>query len=540
MSIIRVHIKDKYTLVLDEDAKKGDEINLREITNVDTSDIEEAIRLSKDNTYNDKLNEQKNFLKASYDKELIKVKADSDEAKLKEIEIIKEDNRKKIAELNAKIIKLEESRDSIILLEKQKLEASYEAKIQELENKLNTNKITADSNLELKEKEVENKYIDKVNALNNRVKELEILLDNLNKSKDNIIELEISKKLTEINEEVNQKEDKYKDYINKLNLEHINELNNVKVNITKEKEELINKLQLELDKANINTQNQLLKKEKELTNIFNEEKDKYNQEKDALVEKLNLLQREKASLNVKRIGEDLEKWCSTEYLKAAQTGFLNCTWTKDNTVVKNEGDVKGSKADFIFDIYLDENKEDLLTNVCLEMKDENPDSVNKHTDSSYFKKLDENRKKKNCKYALLVSNLESDNDLPIYKVLEYKDMYVVRPAYMLTFLNIINSLTLCYSSQLKLNIEKKADIQVELDFIAKLDELVNTYLDKPLEALKKEIDTISTCANNITEQANKIRISIDNINRKYIDQIEKKLSKFEAESGKIVRKVNKK
>ena len=43
-------------------------------------------------------------------------------------------------------------------------------------------------------------------------------------------------------------------------------------------------------------------------------------------------------------------------------------------------------------------------------------------DDFFYKKLDENRNKKNCKYAVLVSNLEMDkpNSLPIFKVREYE------------------------------------------------------------------------------------------------------------------------
>ena len=87
---------------------------------------------------------------------------------------------------------------------------------------------------------------------------------------------------------------------------------------------------------------------------------------------------------------------------------------KDNKVLQNEDELKGSKADYIFEIYATEDKkeEDLLTSVCLEMKDENPDSKVKKTNEDYYKQLDLNRKKKNCKYALLVSNLDlsSSND----------------------------------------------------------------------------------------------------------------------------------
>ena len=62
---------------------------------------------------------------------------------------------------------------------------------------------------------------------------------------------------------------------------------------------------------------------------------------------------------------------------------------------------------------------------------------------SELEKLDENRTKNNCKYAILVSNLEGNNPniSPIYKVREYENMYVVRPAYMMVLLNLIASLT---------------------------------------------------------------------------------------------------
>ena len=62
-----------------------------------------------------------------------------------------------------------------------------------------------------------------------------------------------------------------------------------------------------------------------------------------------------------------------------QNGFLNCSWHKDNEVVKVEGETSGSKADFIFKIYASEQQYDneLLASVCLEMKDENPNSMHK-------------------------------------------------------------------------------------------------------------------------------------------------------------------
>ena len=51
--------------------------------------------------------------------------------------------------------------------------------------------------------------------------------------------------------------------------------------------------------------------------------------------------------------------------------------------------------------------------------------------------------------------LNQDNDLPIRKVNEYKNMYVVRPGYMVTFLNLITSLSFSSDPTFLLSINKR-------------------------------------------------------------------------------------
>ena len=194
-----------------------------------------------------------------------------------------------------------------------------------------------------------------------------------------------------------------------------------------------------------------------------------------------MLQRQKASLNVKQTGEDLEAWCNNEVLSYMQNGLFNCTWIKDNKVVKEDDEVKGSKADYIFKIFASEEHLDheLLTSICLDMKDENPDSKNKHTNDSYYKKLDENRNKKNCKYALLVSNLEMDkpNILPIFKVREYPDMYVVRPAYLMVFLNMIASLTTRFRDLILAKESEMLELKDKNDLIEEFNKKIKPEMD---------------------------------------------------------------
>ncbi len=287
----------------------------------------------------------------------------------------------------------------------------------------------------------------------------------------------------------------------------------------------------------------------ETENRFNKEKeemkDSFVREREELERQIAQLQNTKASLNVKRIGENLEQWCSNEVLSYMQNGFSNCLWKKDNAVVQEENEAHGSKADYLFWIYASEEKkeEELLAGICLDMKDENPDSTNRKTNSDYFRQLDRNRTKKHCKYAVLVSNLELDrpNDIPIYRVQEYPDMYVVRPAYLMTFLNMIVSLT-TYFSKMILKDRDKTNKEIAFDeYHRKFEELKNTYLDKPLASLSKSIEELYKQNEAISKASDRISETLDGIKRSYLQQIEEKLArlseKLGAEERKYLRKI---
>ena len=250
------------------------------------------------------------------------------------------------------------------------------------------------------------------------------------------------------------------------------------------------------------------------------------------------LRRYKSTLNVKRIGEDLETWCDNVVQSYMQNGLLNCTWTKDNRVVKEENEYKGTKADYIFRIYLNEKHQEELTSICLDMKSENPDSVNKKKNADYYATLDKNRNKKGCKYALLVSELEMDqaNDLSIYKVQEYENMYVVRPSYLMVFLNMVTSLTTRFATLLTAKQQEELKLKDQLEIVQLFEDIKNTYLDKPLEQLKKQVENIQKYAQTIKDTASKIEDSCDTIHRNYINQITEKINKFDIKLEKSVLK----
>lgn len=282
-------------------------------------------------------------------------------------------------------------------------------------------------------------------------------------------------------------------------------------------------------------QNKLKTEKLELEQTLKEKYEKQLAESQKMVEELR---RYKSTLNVKRIGEDLETWCDNVVQSYMQNGLLNCTWTKDNRVVKEENEYKGTKADYIFRIYLNEKHQEELTSICLDMKSENPDSVNKKKNADYYATLDKNRNKKGCKYALLVSELEMDqaNDLSIYKVQEYENMYVVRPSYLMVFLNMVTSLTTRFATLLTAKQQEELKLKDQLEIVQLFEDIKNTYLDKPLEQLKKQVENIQKYAQTIKDTASKIEDSCDTIHRNYINQITEKINKFDIKLEKSVLK----
>ena len=444
-------VKDKTTLVLLQDAKNGDVIDLNDLNEIDYAQIEELIDNGKDSVYLKKLEEFK--------------------------KVIDLENQKVV---NDKVNELTKIIDSL----------KNEIVSKEKENQLI---------LKSKESEIEKKYLDKINSLQ---KEIE---------KSNLIK---------INE------------ISALKNEHLLTINNLNNKINNHEIELTYKLKEKEAEDN-------LIKEKSLISLKEEYELKLKEKEDMI----NLLQRQKASLNIKQTGEDLESWCNNEVLSYMQNGLFNCKWIKDNDVIRQEGEIKGSKADYIFKIYSnnDHNEEDLLASICMDMKDENPDSVNKKSNADYYKQLDKNRIKKNCKYALLVSNLEIDkpNDIPIFKVNEYTDMYVVRPAYLMTFLNIITSLTTKFATLVNADKQNKLELKNSIELSNEFEALKNTYLDKPLEGLESNVKDILKQSEIIISAGNKVSESCNKIVNSYINQIHDKLSKFDVKISKEYKKYSK-
>ena len=471
MKKIKAIVKDKTTIELVEPGEVGDIIDLSDLVEVDTSYLETIIEEGKDRVYLTKLEQAKKLINAENDAKLEKLKA--------EIDSLTKSNEQA---------------------------------------------------LKLKEQEVNNKYANQIAELTKKIE----LIENENKSKQDAITKEHQIALLNAKNESEAKYSKLESDFNAFKASQNTTIEKNKLEVINSYQIQINDLKSKYDRdlalkdAQIE-KNKLafeLEKEKGLETL-REDYDNIIKQKD---DKINNLLRTKASLNVKQTGEDLEAWCDNEVTSYMQNGLFNCTWTKDNKVIKEEDETKGSKADYIFKVFAnnEHNDNELLATICMDMKDENPDSINKKSNADYYKQLDKNRIKKDCKYALLVSNLEIDkpNVLPIFKVREYEDMYVVRPAYLMTFLNMIASLTTRFASLINSKDKEALELQNKVNLVEEFDNIKNTYLDKPLESLEKNVEAISKDSETIKKVCRDIDEQCDKINRNYISQIQEKINKF--------------
>ena len=138
--------------------------------------------------------------------------------------------------------------------------------------------------------------------------------------------------------------------------------------------------------------------------------------------------------STKMVGENLEQHCEILFESRRADSFRNAVFKKDNQIIN------GSKADYIFRDFSDDNLE--IVSAIFDMKDETESESKKKKNSDHFKKLDQDRKNKNCDYAILVSLLEPENELynqgPV-EVLDYEKMYVVRPDSFLFIISLLRN-----------------------------------------------------------------------------------------------------
>ena len=197
----------------------------------------------------------------------------------------------------------------------------------------------------------------------------------------------------------------------------------------------------------------------------------------------------KTRMSTKMVGETLEQHCSIEFEQYIRPMMPNAYFDKDNDATD------GTKGDFIF---RDSEDGTEYISIMFEMKNEMDTTATKHKNDDFLKKLDEDRRKKGCEFAVLVSLLEAENDLYnngiVNKSHIYPKMYVIRPHFFVPFINLLvqaSKKSLEYKKQLILAQSKEVDVT---NFENKMEEFKSKFgrhyelASKKFEDAVKQID----------------------------------------------------
>ena len=355
-----------------------------------------------------------------------------------------------------------------------------------------------------------------------------------------ILESEKTKLLSETKDKEKAKDDKINELLHKVELLEKSSQDEVAKALSKkdvEIAELKGKITNAQNEAALKV-NEAIAKERKVQEELRLEKQKLegdlaNKEKQHLIEmsakdeEVKFYKDFKAKQSTKIIGESLEVYCHNEFDKIRAIAYPRAYFEKDNDVVE------GTKGDFVFRDY-DENNTEFLS-IMFEMKNENDETASKHKNEDFFKKLDDDRKKKGCEYAVLVSMLEPDSDLYNNGIVDvsyrYPNMYVVRPQFFLPIIALLDAASKKNSHALALiEEEKQRNIDVT-NFEAKLGEFQSAFERNYDLAAKQfgeaidEIDKTIKHLENVKEDLLKSRKNLKLANDKAQDLSIKKLTK---------------
>lgn len=323
----------------------------------------------------------------------------------------------------------------------------------------------------------------------------------------------------------------------KIKYEHQNEIEKLKNQIELGKKNV----QLAVNEAVSEKNKEIAEREKEVLllkgTLESKEKDyriKEKNLKDNFKDQLKIKEDElerykdfKAKQSVKLLGESLEQHCEIAFNKVRALGFQNAYFEKDN-------DIKtGSKGDYIYR-EKDENGTEFIS-IMFEMKNESDVSATKKKNEDFFKELDKDRNEKKCEYAVLVSMLESENELYNEGIVDvsyrYKKMYVIRPQFFIPVISLLRNSAL---NSLKYRTEL-AEIKSQQIDIMNFENSVNEFKERfarnyrlasekfknAIDEIDKSIDHLNKIKESLLSSENNLRLA----NEKAEDLTIKKLTK---------------
>ncbi len=372
----------------------------------------------------------------------------------------------------------------------------------EIQSRLKLAEIEKENAIKLVEANLKNEF---QSSLNKKENELSLL-----KAQSNTLLIEkLALKERELSDQLLLRENKISELnskVEKANLELQISVTNAVQNIEKERDTLLNELKLKA------TEQELLKKsiEEQFRNTLIT-KDEAIKLKD---DEINRLKDFKQRLSTKMLGETLEQHCEIEFNKLRATAFnKNVYFEKDN-------DTKtGSKGDFIYR-ETDEDGNEIIS-IMFEMKNEAEETIGKKRNEDFFKELDKDRSQKKCEYAILVSTLESENELYNNGIVDvsyrYDKMYVIRPQFFIPIITILRNAafqSLTYKQQLAL--ERKQNIDIT-NFEASINDFKTAFsrnydiasrkFTEAIESIDKSINQLQKTKEALLGSENQLRLA---------------------------------
>ena len=222
----------------------------------------------------------------------------------------------------------------------------------------------------------------------------------------------------------------------------------------------------------------------------------------------------KVRLSTKMIGEDLEQHCLTAFNQVRMMAFPRAQFEKDNDVVDR------TKADFV---YREEAEDGTpLLSIVFEMKNEADATEKKHKNEEFLDKLDKDRKKKNCEYAVLVTMLEPDSELynaGIVTAYQYEKMYIVRPQFFIPLISLLRNAALAnMQTRRELMLVKQQNLDVQqfeaalVDFRDKFGrnyELASKHFSSAIDEIDQTIKHLEKVKDYLTKSENQYRLAND-------------------------------
>lgn len=366
--------------------------------------------------------------------------------------------------------------------------------------------------LALEKQKAQNEQQQVLSQKESEIQELKATISNIESQKELIkkdMEQALSGKLSDKEKELVELQAQ----LDRLRLEHQNEMQASLTNIEKERDQI---------------QNQLLLQEKENELSLASVKQNYEAQLKAANEQVEFYKNFKAQQSTKAIGESLEHYAESEFNKVRSFAFPNAYFEKDNQV-----SARGSKGDFIFR-ECDENGVEIIS-IMFEMKNEADGTEKKHKNADFYKELDKDRREKKCEYAVLVSMLEADNDYFNTGIVdvshEYEKMYVVRPQFFIQLIGLLRNAalnSLKYKQELALVREQNIDItHFEEDLetfkvaFAKNYNSASKNFNKAIEEIDKAIKRMEAVKQALQTSDNQLRLA----NNKLDDVSVKKLTR---------------